>query len=322
MFGIRSLTTIATLLLVSCVGLRASPQRFEYRQIHMGVEARIVLYAADAAQALTAARAAYTHIAGLDSIMSDYRDDSELNRLRDAPVYTWIPVSDPLWTVLEAARHLAHLSDGAFDVTAGPQVRLWREARRSGTAPDSAARAAALAASGWTALHLDPETRSVGLALEGMQLDLGGIAKGFAADEALRLLREHGIPRALVEFGGDIAAGDPPPGSAGWEIRLAGAHDPGSPVRLARAAISTSGDAVQYVEIDGVRHSHVVDPRTGAALRDQFTATVIAPRAMLSDALATLSSVLGPGAAEQFVATHFPEAQLRLRRVEPVGEEP
>lgn len=284
----------------------------------MGVEARIVLHAADSVRAREAAAAAYARIAELDASMSDYRDDSELNRLTRNPPGTWVPVSEPLFTVLEAAQRMARLSGGAFDVTAGPQVRLWREARRSGVAPGSETRAAALAASGWSLLELDPRERAVRLATTGMQLDLGGIAKGYAADEALHVLGDHGLPRALIEFGGDIAVGDPPPNRRAWEVRVADAAGGPAVLQLRRAAVSTSGDAVQFVEIDGVRYSHVVDPRTGEALRDQFTATVVAPRAMLSDAIATVAGVLGPGEAERFAARHFPEVQVYVRRVEAV----
>ena len=321
MRGLSCLTTITTFFLVSCVGLRPAPQRFEYRQIHMGVEARIVLHAPDSVRARAAAAAAYARIAELDASMSDYRDDSELNRLTTRPPRTWIPVSAPLFTVLEAGQHMARLSSGAFDVTAGPQVRLWREARRRGAAPTADARAAALEISGWRLLELDPRERAVRLLTPGMQLDLGGIAKGYAADEALRVLGEHGLPRALIEFGGDIAVGDPPPGRRAWEVRVGDAGGAPAVLQLSRAAVSTSGDGVQYVEIDGIRYSHVVDPRTGEALRDQFTATVVAPRAMISDAVATLAGVLGPVEAENFVARHLPGVRVFVRRVEPGSED-
>lgn len=306
-----------TCLLMSCVGLRPAPQRFEFRQIHMGVEARIVLHAADSLHAREAAAAAYARIAALDASMSDYRDDSELNRLTRQAPGVWIPVSEPLFAVLETGLLMARLSGGAFDVTSGPLVRLWREARRTGQLPTAEALAEARARSGWHMLELDPDARAVRLAAAGMQLDLGGIAKGYAADAALRVLREHGVPRALVELGGDIAAGDPPPGRRAWEIRVGDAGGAPPVIHLSRAAVSTSGDAVQFLDIGGTRYSHVVDPRTGQALRDQFTATVVAPTAMLSDAIATTAGVLGPREAERFVALHYPGVEIHIRRVEP-----
>lgn len=280
----------------------------------------MVLFAPDSAAAVTAARAAFARIAALDASMSDYRDDSELMRLSGYPGGTPVPVSEPLWRVLRQAQELSRLSRGAFDVTVGPLVQLWREARRSGTYPPSDRLTEARLRTGWQRLRLDPRTRSVALLAPGMRLDLGGIAKGFAADEAVATLREHGIHRVLVEMGGDIVVGDPPPGRAGWEIRIADPGDAPPVVELANAAISTSGDAVQWVEIGGERYSHVVDPRTGVALRHSTASTVIAPSGLLSDGLSTLLGVLGPDEAPDFLREHFPGVRAWVRRVEPPAD--
>ncbi len=312
----RYLSAFTILVVLSCAPFRGTPERFEYRQLQMGVEARLVLYTSDSTRAVDAARAAFQRIAELDAIMSDYREDSELMQLARAPAGTWVPVSAPLWVVLEQAQEFARLSGGAFDITAGPLVRLWRESRRTGELPDPAALSEARSRSGWSNLSLDPGQRAVRLAVAGMQLDLGGIAKGYAADEALAVLSEHGIDRALIEFGGDIVAGAPPPGRPAWQVRI---DDPsGAPpvVHLTGTAISTSGDVVQFVEIDGVRYSHVIDPRTGVALQDRVAATVIAPSGILTDALATLAGVLGPDDGARFLDTHYPAVTHYIRRIE------
>jgi thiamine biosynthesis lipoprotein len=139
----------------------------------------------------------------------------------------------------------------------------------------------------------------------GMRLDPGGIAKGFAADAALKVLRDAGMTRALVAAGGDLSLGLAPPGSNGWDVVLAGLDPdrsaPDSPVWLANAGASTSGDAEQWVEIDGIRYSHIVDPRTGLGLTGHTSVTVIAPDATTSDMLATAVSVLGPDAGLQLI---------------------
>src|SRR6185503_19366613 len=129
------------------------------------------------------------------------------------------------------------------------------------------------------------------------QLDLGGIAKGYAGDEAIRVLREHGVKSALFEAGGDIVVSDAPPGKKGWEIELQN----GSRIELADAAVSTSGDTVQFVEIGGVRYSHVIDPRTGTGLTEHYMATVIAPRGIATDSLSTAATVLGKRAGERLI---------------------
>ncbi len=130
-----------------------------------------------------------------------------------------------------------------------------------------------------------------------MRLDLGGIAKGYAADAAIAVLKEHGVPRALVAGSGDIAVGDPPPGKTGWRIGVAPLELKGPPSRyvtIANGGVSTSGDSVQHVVIGGKRFSHVISPITGMALTDHCSVTVIAADATASDGLSTGLSVMGP----------------------------
>jgi thiamine biosynthesis lipoprotein len=147
---------------------------------------------------------------------------------------------------------------------------------------------------GWRMMKLDPASQTVTLEKPGIRLDLGGIAKGYAGDQAIAMLREHGIRSALFEAGGDIVVGDPPPGKEGWPIDIADAAGAPPKVVLSNCAISTSGDTVQFVVIDGKHYSHVVDPRTGVALTNRYAATIIAPRGIDTDALATAACVIGP----------------------------
>ena len=150
-----------------------------------------------------------------------------------------------------------------------------------------------------------------------MQLDAGGIAKGFAADEAAAVLKQCGIRSALIAAGGDIVAMAPPPGAKGWRIAVAAldgaSHPPAGHLLLHDAAVSTSGDAEQFMIVNGARYSHIFDPRTGEALTGQSSVTVVAPNGMTSDALATAVSVMGgpsgirlvdetPGAAARIVS--------------------
>jgi thiamine biosynthesis lipoprotein len=263
--------------------------RFEYRELHMGTEARIVLFAPDTATAEFAARTAFARIAQLDSLLSDYRIDSEVSRIAAAAGGPPQPASDDLIRVLALALRLAAETDGAFDPTLGPVTEMWRAARRTGQPPDSAALAEARSRTGWRGVEVDTVARTVRLALPGMRLDLGAIAKGYAVDEALAVLRAREVSRALISFGGEIGAGNPPPGGTGWEIAVGD-----STIRLVNAAVSSSGDAEQFVVLDGRRYSHVVDPSSGLGLTDGAGATVIAPSAMLADALATAMTLADP----------------------------
>jgi thiamine biosynthesis lipoprotein len=290
-----------------CASRPAAPlARFEYTRPQMGVPFRIVLYAATQRQADAAARAAFTRIEQLNALLSDYEEDSELSRLSaTAGQGQAVPVSEDLWRVLAAGQRLAAQTDGAFDLTAGPVVTLWRRARRQHRLPEPERLAAARAAVGYRHLELNARDRSARLLVPGMRLDLGGIAKGYAVDEALKTLRAHGLTRALVSGGGDLVVGDPPPGTKGWRIEVAPLDAPGAPparfVRLQHRALATSGDVFQHVEIDGVRYSHIVDPRTGVGLTDHSLVTVIARNGLTADALATAVSVLGPKAGLRLV---------------------
>jgi thiamine biosynthesis lipoprotein len=271
-------------------------QRFEFRQPHMGVPFRIVLYATNETHAKIASDAAFARIAELNAKLSDYDLDSELSKLsRNSGQGHVTPVSDDLWRVLEASQQLAQRTDGAFDVTVGPVVNLWRHARRLQQFPRADRLTQARTRVGYKNLVLDPKTRSALLRVPEMRLDLGGIAKGFAADEALKTLRKHGIRRALVAAAGDIRLGDAPPNTAGWKVELDSGPNTNAPpqfVYLANSAIATSGDMFQFVELDGVRYSHIVDPRTGIGLTNSALVTVLAPDGMTADALATAVSVL------------------------------
>lgn len=292
--------------------------RFEFTRPQMGLPFRIVLYAPDAATANAAAEAAFARISQLNDSLSDYDADSELSRLsRTAGEGKAVKVSNDLWTVLERSQALARRTDGAFDVTVGPVVNLWRKARREKQLPRADRLAEARAAVGWRNLELDPRARTATLLVPDMRLDLGAIAKGYAVDEALKVLRARGVTRALVAGGGDMAVGDAPPGTSGWRIEVAPLDVTNAPparfVILRNRALATSGDVFQHVEIDGVRYSHIVDPRTGMGLTDHSLVTVIAPDCTTADSLATAVSVLGPAKGLKLVE-QFPQTAAHIVR--------
>ena len=221
--------------------------RYQSAQQHMGALFKVVLYANDEATANRGFHAAFARIQQLDEVMSDYDPESELSRLSQSdPMACGTPVSEDLWRVLTTAQSLSERTKGAFDVTVGPLSKLWRRARRQRKPPSPRRLEAARAAVGYRHLRLGPDRRTVQLLRPDMRLDLGGIAKGYAVDGALTALRNLGLRRALVDGGGDIAAGDPPPGREGWKIAVS-SLDPTAPptqfLRIANAAVATSGDA-------------------------------------------------------------------------------
>jgi thiamine biosynthesis lipoprotein len=275
----------------------AIEQPFEAVEPHMGTLVRIQLFAANQQQAREAFRAAFERIAQLDAILSDYKPDSELNRLCRAPAGRPVTVSEDLFRVLAASQELAEQTAGAFDVTLGPVIRLWRQARNDNRPPDATALHEASTRCGYGKMHLDPQRRGVTLDAPGMQLDLGGIAKGYAADAALEALRELGIRSALVALSGDIVCGDPPPGRRGWRIATDPLPEPGAGfaavLELSNAAVSTSGDAEQHLDSNGERYSHIVDPATRQGITSRIGVSVVAPCGVQADGLATAVSLLG-----------------------------
>ncbi len=266
----------------------------------MGTSARIVFYAQDEPQAHAAANAVYQRLNELDAVMSDYRPDSELMVLCRASVGKPHKVSKDLAHILARSVDLAERTDGAFDPTIGPVVRLWREARKSVERPSDHELASARASVGYKKLSVDEQAQTVTLQVPSMQLDLGGIGKGWAADEAIKVLAARSIDRALIDFGGDLTASGPPPGHDAWRVQI----DTGlksddaigpkeSAVDLVHGAVATSGDVEQHVVIDGVRYSHIIDPRTGEPVTRATAATVTAETGLLADALASAACVLG-----------------------------
>lgn len=307
MKGNPQIALASLFLLAGCSSVERQPlSRFEFAKPQMGAPFRIVLYARDHSQAEAAANAAFRRVEELNEKLSDYETDSELNQLsRTSGSGRFVPVSDDLWRVLVEAQRLARLSDGAFDITVGPCVNLWRKARREKRFPGSNRLAEAHQAVGYEKLELRRGTAR--LMAPDMKLDLGGIAKGYAVDEAMKVLARHGIHRALVGAAGDIGVSAPPPGKAGWQIE---AGSPPRTLTLSHAAISTSGDLFQHVELDGVRYSHIVDPRTCVGLTNQLQVTVVARNSTTADALGTAISVLGPEKGQRLLK-HFPGAALQ-----------
>jgi thiamine biosynthesis lipoprotein len=294
---VRSSIVLALASLSATPGIDARGQRpdvpHEFTQVHMGMPVRLRFYA-PADRAAAAARAALDRIAALDAILSDYRDDSELRRL-GARAGVWVVVSPELFAVLSRALEISRATGGAFDPTVGPLVVLWREARANRRLPDRPALEAARARVGWTHVQVDRSRRAVRLDRGDMRLDLGGIAKGYILQQAVAALARAGVTRALVEAGGDIAVGDAPPDRDGWRIDVPGAEAAfaSRAARLTNASLATSGPTAQFVEIDGVRYSHVIDPRTGLGLTTHVTARVIAADGATADALATALTIVG-----------------------------
>ena len=287
----------ALILLLLSVQLVKGQEKFVFRRPEMGSPFTITIYGTDSASVAAAAAMAFKKAEELNAILSDYIDSSEINRLSATSGQDrWISVSPPLFDILQRSQEAALLSDGSYDITIGPVVRLWRQARKTLQFPDSTALHQALEITGYRYLHLDTLHHTVLLDKKGMQLDVGGLGKGFVAQAALDLLRRQGYPIAMVNAGGKIVTGQIPPDKKGWII---GINAPGEKdlllpdfLLLKNMAVATSGDIYQYVELNGKRYSHIVDPKTGIGLTRRRNVTALAKDGTEADWLATACSVL------------------------------
>lgn len=277
-------------------------QRFEFVRPKMGTVFNVIIYAADAKTAESGADAAFARVDDLNARLSDYDPNSELSRIsqltNNGPMTRGVHVSEDLWTIMVKAREISQLSGGAFDVTVGPFVRLWRRSRALGELPTEQRIAEARKSVGYGYMELNATDHTVRLTAAHMRLDLGGIAKGYAAEQALYVLKRLGLPKSLVGAAGDVAIGDAPPGRPGWTMAF---ETPGSPagtngiyVRLCNQRVSTSGDTYRFVEIDGKRYSHIIDPWTGLGQTRRIEASVISNDGMTADTMALVVCVLGP----------------------------
>jgi len=296
------ITRLIPSLMVLLIGCKTTQdestwKRYEFNEPEMGVNFVIKLYAPDEVLAKNAARAVYDRIEVLNSIFSNYDPASELNRLTRNTVGKAVKVSSELFAVLHRAQILSLETNGAFDVTMGPYIELWRKARRQKQLTDPELLRKVSKSVGYQNLDLIPHKQSIACMAPGLHLNLGGIAKGWAVDEALEILRAHGIRRALCAASGDIAIGGAPPNKKGWLVGVRSVDRQGNfydqMLNLKNCAVSTSGDTFQFIEINGKRYSHIIDPRTGYGLTNRVMVTVITSSAVESDSKATAISVLG-----------------------------
>jgi thiamine biosynthesis lipoprotein len=276
----------ATLLNLHPLSLPGQGAARQFREAHMGLEVTIT---AAGPQALVeqAVGAAYTRIAELEQILSDWRPTSELSRLSSRADSEWRPVSPALESVLLLALEMARATDGAFDPTIGALTLLWREQRRTGVAPDPEVLTAARRTVGWRAVQLDTSAHQVRFRHAGTRLDFGGIAKGWILQQALEAMGTKGVSVAMIEAGGDLVAGDAPSGTTGWRVNVRTATRD-TVLVIRNTAMATSGPSAQWLlGADGRRQSHVLDPTTGLGLSNALEATVLAPDGGTADAVAT-----------------------------------
>lgn len=272
-----------------------------YRLV-MGTFARAVVIAEDSNTAKKCIETALAEIHKVDDLMSDYKSDSEISRVNKDGFKTAVHISQSTYEVLQRSIEFSKLTDGAFDITVGPLVDLFHSAEKKQVAPTKEQIAQAKSKVGFEKLKLDEQNRTVKFSVDGMRLDLGGIAKGYAVDKAVEAMQTGGAIGGMVDLGGDIRCfGTPLKGKKHWIIGL---QNPNSDkdiagrdvmlkLQLDNRAIATSGDYQQFVLIEGKRYSHIINRKTGTSTEGLSSVTIIANNATDADALATAVSVMG-----------------------------
>ena len=271
----------------------------------MGTKAWVTIAGMGYREAEKAASEAFREMYRIESVMSNWRSTSEISRLNAESNGEPFTVSRELYSLIDSSLYYSKASFGAFDITVRPLVILWGFQGGPATLPSDDEIARALALVGYGKVTLDAPHSTVTLPA-GMQIDLAGVAKGYAVDRCVGVLKELGVTNALVNIGGNIFAFGKGPGERGWRI---GIRDPRGGMEtvgsflLRNEAVATSGNYENFVEIDGQRYGHILDPRTGEPVSQVLSVTVVAPTGLESDALSTGLFVLGPERATQAIAS-------------------
>jgi thiamine biosynthesis lipoprotein len=288
-------------------------RRYEASRMSMANAYAIVAYGEDASALPRILDAAFDEVDRIDRLMSHYKPESPLSRLNREAAAGPVAVDAELFDFLSECLRYARESDGAFDITVGPLMKTWGFFRGGGRLPGAAEIEEVRARVGYAHVVLDPARRTVRFDRPGVELDLGGIAKGYAVDRVVALLRREGVAAALVSAGGSTIYGmGSPPDGGGWEVTLqdpAGSERSAMTVRLEDRALSVSGSSEKSFERDGVRYSHIMDPRRGRPVQDVLSVAVLAPTGTAGDALDNAFFVKGVENSERLLR-QYPQTEV------------
>lgn len=277
----------------------------------MGTEFKIIIDDVNKSLCKLAAQQAFDEAHRLDLMFSDYLSNSEASTLSGSSYtnqgHQFQEVSSEFFKILKFCFNLSAKTNGKFDVSVGPASRLWRIARFRKTMPKAYKIKNALSRIGYKKMMLHPVESKVCLRQEGMLLDFGSIAKGYAGDQMLLLLKKHGLHRSLIDTGGDLVIGQAPGGKTGWEIKIGGDKHPELPTfNLSNCAVATSGDIEQFVMLNGKVYSHIINPRSGIGLNGRNQVTVIANSGKVADSMASAALICGPDFSKKI----FPQYEI------------
>ena len=307
---VRTITgSVLAAVLGACLFVFAcGVERHERSALAMGTVLEVTIEGLTRSEAEAAADAVFAEVERLEALMSVWDTDSALSRLNREAARDWAIADPEIFTLLQTSLVYSRLTGGAFDVTAGPLVRLWGFiAREVRVPPPREEIEAAMAKTGFERIELDLERRSIRLPVEGMEIDFGGVAKGYAVDRAILVLRERGVERALVNLGGNVRGLGSPAARDRWTVAVRDPRTSGERPRLigyielGEGGVASSGQYERFFEHEGRRYGHIIDPRTGRPAEGVLGTTIVAPDALTADILSTAVFVLGPERGPEFI---------------------
>ncbi len=293
----HSAKTLAILIMIIWVGsCSRPPSHYTKETFVMGTHASVIIYGRADSAAERISSAALGEMHRIEGIMSNWKGNSEISMLNRHSGRGPIRVSGEMVYLLQRAGYFSSLTGGAFDVTARPLVTLWGFQGGDPHLPSGDEIEGALRRVGTGRINIDTPAGTVELK-QGTEIDLAGIAKGYAVDRCMSIIKSYGVEDALVNLGGNIKALGAPPGKEGWSVGIRdprGSHRMAGSMVIRNQAVATSGNYENFVRIEGRRYGHIIDPRTGYPASDVLSVTVLTETALAADALSTGLFVLGP----------------------------
>lgn len=286
-------------------------ERYQFEAEKLGTTLYLTLYARDASKAEAAAESCFALVDSLNQILSDYDPSSEIRQLcRDYVVGVPNPVSGPLSDITQKSIWISMQTDGAFDVTIGALSKLWREQLSRQQIPRKRVLRKTGKAVGYQQIALDTSRNELHFKRPQMNLDFGGIGKGYIGDKMGEMLKTQGITSFLLDMGGDLICGDPPPGKDHWSITIPWID---KTMQISNCAVATSGPDYQFFVHKGKRYAHIIDPATGWGVEDIFSTTIIAKTGWMADAFASACAIMPPETSLQILSAHNMHGILGIR---------
>ena len=299
--------TIA-LLVFSTSLLQAQTRKFSYSEMKMGSAFNLIIVSADSNKANHLARKSYELVDSLNHIFSNYDSSSELSKINASAGLLPYKMSTAMLDLVQKSQYAYIQSKGAYDISIGPLSSLWRNARKAKLFPEASTVLATKKLVGLNQVKINKRLGTIFLPNANMQLDFGGIAKGYIAQWVINFLKANGIQQALVDAGGDIVMSGPPLNQQGW---LIGVNLPettdqllNKKLQLSNCSVATSGDVFQFIEYKGVKYSHIINPLTGYGVTNLRNVTIVAKTGATADWLATACSILPIQEAKQLAISH------------------